>query len=69
MSKDTMVRLISAVIGLILFFIVIFASQLVLDIVLGALILFMLYEFFHAFQFGFMLSAVGLIGTTRCYVC
>lgn len=64
MSKDTMVRLISAVIGLILFFIVIFASQLVLDIVLGALILFMLYEFFHAFQFGFMLSAVGLIGTT-----
>lgn len=64
MSKDTMVRFISAVIGLILFFIVIFASQLVLDIVLGALILFMLYEFFHAFQFGFMLSAVGLIGTT-----
>ncbi len=31
-------------------FIVIFASQLVLDIVLGALILFMLYEFFMRFN-------------------
>ncbi len=63
MSKDTAVRVVSAVIGLILFFIVTFANQLILDLVLGVLILFMLFEFFHAFKFGFLLSSIGMIGT------
>lgn len=63
MSKDITVRVVSAIIGLILFFIVTFANQLILDLVLGVLILFMLFEFFHAFKFGFLLSSVGLVGT------
>ena len=63
MSKDTMIRFVSAMVGLVLFFIVIFANQLVLDIALGTLILFMLFEFFHSYKFGFLLTSVGLIGS------
>ncbi len=61
--KDIIIRISSALVGLILFFIVIFADQLVLDIALGAVILFMLFELFNAFKFGILLTVSGLVGS------
>ena len=61
--KDAAIRIASATVGLVLFFIVIFAKQLVLDIALGAVILFMLFELFNAFKFGFLLTVSGLAGS------
>lgn len=61
--KDLAIRISSALIGLLLFFIVIFADRPVLDIALGAVILFMLFELFNAFKFGITLMLLGLLGS------
>lgn len=61
--KDVIIRISTAMIGLILFFIVIFADQLVLNIALGVIVLAMLFELFNAFKFGFTLTCAGLIGS------
>lgn len=63
MSKDTTIRVISAVIGLTMFFMVIFADAVVLDIALTAIILFMLFEVFCAFKSDILLKIFGLAGS------
>lgn len=63
MWKDTALRVVSAVVGLVLFFIIVFMDQLVLNIAIGALILFMLFELFHAFGYGWTFSIIGCVGS------
>lgn len=67
MSKDTLVRLCSAAIGLVLFFIVIFADRLVFGIALSVLALFMLFEFFRALKFGIIMNIIGIAGAAALF--
>ncbi len=62
MGKNTLTRVISALIGLVVFFAVALSGTPVFEIVLGVVILFMLYEFLHAFGFSIVLVITALVG-------
>lgn len=63
MSKDTTIRVITAVVGLIMFFVVIFADMIVFDIALGVIILMMLFEVFYVFKSDILLKIFGVSGS------
>ena len=60
MSKDTTIRVISAIVGLVVFFLVVLSNSIVFNIALGVIILFMLLEFLHAFKYGITLKLTAL---------
>ncbi|MBQ4159616.1 MAG: phosphatidate cytidylyltransferase [Clostridia bacterium] len=63
MWKDTLIRTVSAAVGLILFFIVIFLDPMVLRVAVGILSLMMVYETMHAFGFKPFLTALACLGS------
>ncbi|MBE7026444.1 MAG: phosphatidate cytidylyltransferase [Ruminococcaceae bacterium] len=63
MPKSTMTRVISALIGLVVFFVIALSDALVFEIALGVVILFMLFEFLSAFKFSKTLIVTALIGS------
>ena len=62
MPKNTMTRVFSALIGLVVFFVIALSGTPVFEIALGVVILFMLYEFLSAFKFSKVLIVTALIG-------
>ena len=62
MPKSTMTRVISALIGLVVFFVIALSNALVFEIALGVVILFMLYEFLSAYKFSKILIVTALVG-------
>ena len=63
MSKDTMTRVLSALVGLVVFFVIVFLSPLFFYIALGAVTLFMLFELLHALKLDFVLILTALIAS------
>lgn len=63
MWKDTLTRTVSAAVGLILFFIVIFLDPIVLRCAVGLLSLMMVYEAIHAFGFKPLYTVLACLGS------
>lgn len=63
MWKNTGLRLASAAVGLVLFLIIIFMDKMVLDIAIGLLIFFILFEIYRAFNYGWTFTILGCVGS------
>lgn len=64
MWKDTLVRLGSALVGLIFFFIVIFLNPIVLEVAAGLISIVMIYEVVHAFGFKRLANFISCLCAT-----
>ena len=63
MWKDTALRVGTALVGLVIFFIVVFLDRIALDIAISVLILLILFEVYRAFHYGWTFAILGCIGS------
>lgn len=63
MWKDTALRVMTALVGLVLFFIIVFLDRIALDIAVSVLMLVMLFEVYRAFHYGWTFAILGCIGS------
>ena len=63
MWKDTALRVGTALVGLVIFFIVVFLDRIALDIAISILILLILFEVYRAFHYGWTFAILGCIGS------
>ncbi len=63
MWKDTALRIVSALVGLVVFFVIVFMDTMALNFALGALIILMLWEVYSAFDYGWTFTIIGCVGS------
>lgn len=63
MWKDTALRVGTALVGLVIFFVVVFLDRIALDIAISILILTILFEVYRAFHYGWTFAILGCIGS------